>query len=189
MNRREFNKVMGYGALGTGVISTMGFSCQTVVNDISTYVPIGIQAFDTVLSLIDPPLALALAPIVKEVKVAFADLAAAVSAYNNAPASQKATLSGKITTALNVVIQYLQQFWSDANLPNGSLATTIIGVLQLIISTLAAFLPLFGGSVAMKVKFSKQIPIIAIKNPKDQKAFKASVNTVLAKGGYSQRIY
>lgn len=192
--RRDFGKLALSGgsavALGSVVgMTSMGLSCGSVFADITSYVPIGIAAFNEVLSLVDPTLATTLAPLTQEVKAAFADLAAAVEEYNNAPAASKATLIGKITTAMNAVIDNLQKFWSDANLPAGSLASTIGGVLQIVISTLAAFLPLIGGAVAVSDKtkaLAKTIPVVPrSKAQLKQKQFKTAINAVFVKYGYT----
>jgi hypothetical protein len=188
ITRRNFIKVSSGGALALGTMATTGFSCSSVFTDISTYVPIGLQAFEEILALISPAEATLLTPIITEVKAGFADLAAAVSAYNNAPAANKATLEGKIATAINAVIGELQQFWNDTNLPDGSLASTIAGVLQIVLSTLAAFLPLVGGALAMgRKQLARALPITPQK--RTQKQFKSDVNAVFAKYGYANRVY
>jgi hypothetical protein len=188
--RREFGKMVLSGASVVGLSSavgmtTMGLSCSSVFTDISNYVPLGIQAFDGLLEILSPSEATALAPIITAVKAAFADLAAAVTAYENAPSASKATLVGKITTAINVVMAQLQQFWSDANLPDGTLASTIEAVLQIILSTLAAFLPLLGGNVVSTKKALKKTITYAPKK-RTKKQFKADVNNAFAQNGYSK---
>ena len=192
ITRRSFGKMVGSGvgamaAVGTLGMTTMGISCGSIFADITAYVPVGMEAFQALIVILDPPVALALAPIITAAKAAFADLAAAVAAYNNAPAANKATLVGKISTAINAVIGELQQFWSDANLPNGGLASTISGVLQIILSTLAAFLPLLGPAPAATRTVAKTLPYTSQK--RTQKQFKADVNAVLKQGGYSQVVY
>jgi phage-related protein len=193
--RRQFGKtIMGAvptialaGGLG---ITTMGLSCGSIFTDIEDYVPIGLEAFQEVLNLISPAEGAALATIITAVKATFADLTTVISNYQNAPAADKSTLIGKITTAINAVMQELQQFWNDANLPSGTLASTIEGVLQVVISTLAAFLPLLGGVLLPAKKLGKTIPIIPYtKSQLKTKTVKANVNAVFAKYGYSNHIY
>src|ERR1700722_6057929 len=146
--RRQFGKnaLTGTAAFAlAGAVGevSMGFSCSasTVWADIENYVPLALEAFGEILSLVNPAESTLLTPIITEVKAGLADLEAAINYYINAPAASKATWIGKITTAVNAAIQLLQQFWSDLNLPDGTLATTISNILQIIISTLAAFLP------------------------------------------------
>lgn len=186
MNRRQFGKTVGTGllAVGIGEIS-MGFSCASVYTDIENYVPIGLAAFNSLITIVDPTLATTLAPIISIVKASFADLSAAIAEYNNAPAANKATLLGKVTTAINAVIDNLNQFWNDANLPDSPLASTIIGVLQIVLSTLASFLPLIGGTVQSKKKLAKSIPVVnRTKKQLAVKVVKSDINSVFVKYGY-----
>lgn len=191
--RREFGKIL-VGAVPTVALAgglsmtTMGLSCGSIFTDIEAYVPVGLEAFSEVISLISPAEGAALAGIITIVKASFADLASIVSSYNNAPAADKATWLGKITTAINAVISNLQQFWSDVKLPAGSLVATIEGVLQIILSTLAAFLPLIGGAmIASPKKLEKTVQITPVK--RTQKQFKAAINVAFSSHGYANRIY
>lgn len=196
LTRREFGKrVIGAvptvalaGGLG---ITTMGLSCGSIWTDIENYVPIGIEAFEEVLSLLDPALLTAISGIIKDVQAAFTALTGAITNYENAPAANKTTLVGKITTAINALISALQSFWSAANLPDGSLAQTIEGVLQLIISTLAAFLPLIGGVLlAASKKLPRTIPIIPrTKAQLKQAQFKKDCNAIFTTHGYPNQVY
>jgi len=187
LSRRDFGKLAVSGALGSTVIATTGFSCGSVWNAIASYVPVAIQSFDQILALIDPAEAAALSVIIVAVKASFADLAADVSAYENAPADQKVTWEQKITLGINIAIGNLQQFWNDANLPDGSLAATISGVLTIILSTLAAFLPLVGGTLTMGRKLAKSLPVNPQKRSRSQ--FASAVNAVFTQHGYSNRVY
>jgi hypothetical protein len=191
LTRREFGKTVSGGALaiGLGTLS-MGVSCGTVYQDIETYVPIGLAAFNEIISLVDPALAKTLSPIINLVKASFADLLAAINEYLNAPASEKATLIEKIKLAINVVIDNLNQFWVDAGIPDGTLAQTIVGILQLVISTLAAFLPLIGGALVSKKQLAKTIPVIPrSKAQLKKKVLVSDINAVFASHGYANRIY
>jgi hypothetical protein len=193
--RRQFGKtILGAAptvALAGGLgITTMGLSCGSIWSDIENYVPIGIEAFDEVLSLLDPTLLTAISGIIKDVQAGFTALIGAITNYENAPASTKTTLVGKITTAINALISALQSFWSATNLPDGSLAQTIEGVLQLIISTLAAFLPLIGGVLLATKKLARVIPIIPrTKAQLKQTQFKKDCGTIFTSHGYPNQVY
>jgi len=191
--RRQFGKYLGTGVLAASIGEvTMGLSCSSIFTNIEAYVPIGLQAFDSILTLLDPASGIALAPIVQEVKAGFADVTAAVNAYNNAPAADKATLAGKVSTALQVVTNEIQQFWSDANLPDSGLATTIFGVLQIILSTIASFfpkLPPVTQALAART-LTKTIPIDLSKAASSPKKLKSSINDVFTANGYAtKKIY
>lgn len=189
--RRQFGKTVAVGTLGVGIgITTMGVSCDTVFQDIENYVPIGLAAFQEVISLINPTEAALLAPIIQIVKAGFADLESDITQYINAPATSKSTLLGKIETAVSIVIGNLNQFWSDLKLPDGNLATTIIGVLQVVISTLAAFLPLIGIPALAKSTAPNAIPVLPRTKKQLQKAqVKADINAAFSHGGYTNTIY
>jgi hypothetical protein len=191
ITRRQFGKTVGTGALALGIGEvTMGLGCATVFTDIENYVPIGLQAFDLVIGLIDPALAVTLTPLINDVKSAFADVVAAINAYQNAPASQKATLIGKVSLVINVAITAIQQFWSALSLPDGSLLSTIEGVLQIILSTLAAFLPDLTGNTIAVVKtqgLTKTISFTPVK-PKNAKSLKSELNLVFTSHGFNDRV-
>jgi hypothetical protein len=187
--RRQFGKTVGTGALALSIGEiTMGVSCGSVFTDIENYVPIGLQAFDLAISLLDPVLATTLLPYINDVKGAFADVVAAINAYVNAPSSEKATLLDKITLVIQDALNAVQQFWSDANLPDGTLATTIEGILQIILSTLAAFLPLIGKVAVKKLKtFARPIPYTPSK-PKNAADLKTQLNAVFTSHGYTGKV-
>ena len=198
LTRREFGKSVGTGALALGIGEvSMGLACPlaaTVFTEIADYVPIGVNSFNEILTLIDPGEEAMLAPLTADIKAAFADLAADVASYQQAPAADKATWEGKIATVLNLLIGNLQSFWSTANLPDGTLAETIEGVLQIVLSTLAAFVPLLGGVVSMAFSAhalapKKTIPILprAGKQLK-AKQVKSDINAVFATHGYKNKI-
>jgi hypothetical protein len=188
--RRQFGKTMLTGtsavALGSMVgMTTMGVSCNTIFTDIENYVPIGIQAFTNVLALVSPSEALALALPIKAVKAAFGDVSAMVTGYQNAPASEKATWKGKLVTALNLAMGEVQAFWNDANLPNGSVATMAAGICQIILSTLAAFIPAVGGTVAATTrKLAKTLPYTPKK--RSVKQMKSDINAVFVSNGHPE---
>jgi len=178
------------GALAVGIGEiTMGLSCETVFADIEKYVPIGLQAFSLVIGLLDPPLAATLTPIINDVKAALSDVVAAINAYQDAPASDKATLLGKISLVINVAIQAIQQFWSSLNLPDGNLLNTIESILQIILATLSSFLPSLGAVVLpLNARtFAKSIPYTPTK-PKNSKALKAQLNAVFTTNGYKLQV-
>ncbi len=193
--RRDFVKIVGSGALvlGIGEVS-MGLSCASVFTDIERYVPIGLSAFQAVVSIVDPALVVPVALVVTEVKAAFADLVAAVTMYNDAPAANKATLLGKISTAINVVETEIQIFWNDLKLPDSALANEISSLLGVILSTLTAFLPQLPAPttpVAMVQKRPSKVDqlqktIVFTPKKRSVKQFKHDFNTVLESNQHVQ---
>ncbi len=147
LSRRSF--VKGAGAIGIGSLVSVTAACPAwvgnVYSQILKYVPVGLQAFMSIISILSGsgviPIGTgaAIDAIVALVKAAFADVQTDVTNYENAPAAAKATLLGKISTALTILEGNLQQFWNDLSIPDAKLSSLIEGLLGVILSTLAAF--------------------------------------------------
>lgn len=188
--RREFGKVVAGGSLAVGIGTvSMGVSCNTVFNDILKYIPVALQAMTAILSVlsgggytITPAVTVAL----NLVKVALADLQADVSAYENAPADQKNTLLGKVSTAIAIAEGNIQQFWNDLNLPQNNIAGTVSGILGVILSTLAYFATQLPAPTNVAVK---NVPNALPVTPKKRsvKEMKVEINTLLKPSG--QQVY
>jgi hypothetical protein len=165
---------------------------QSLYQDILKYVPVALQAFGSILSLlagagvIPVPAGTVIAGIIAIVKAAFADLQTDVTNYENAPAAQKSTLLGKISTALAVVEGNLQEFWSDLQIPDPQLAETVEGLIGVILSALAGFatqLPTPTPTPALTAVLKKRATLpklIAVPAKKySVKGFKAAYNAKL----------
>lgn len=195
LSRRNFF-TYGGGALAIAGGTMMNTACwfsQNVFDSIIKYVGVGLQAFTAVVSLlsgsgvINPVEGSAILVIINLVKAGFADLQTAVTNYENAPAADKQTLLGKISTALAVLEGTIQQFWNDVQLPNASLAAVVEGLLGIILSTLSAFasqLPAPAVGTVPKKALAKLIVVPAKK--RTPKQFKKDFNAVLVQGGYAQ---
>ena len=141
----------GFFGYGAGALTAVCFgslfqtacSFTSIVSAVLKYVPMGLTAFSAILSLLAGygiPTA-SIEAIVNLVKAAFSDLQVAIQQYNDAPAANKTTFLGKISTALSVVEAELQAFWNSLSLPDPQAASLIQGLLGLIISTLQGFAP------------------------------------------------
>ena len=188
-NRRSFMKTAG---MVSGTALTVGpllglSTCSTVEQDIMNYVPVALTAFSEIITLINPAEAAALAPIIADVKIALADIQAAVVAYENAPAANKATLACKIATAIQVAQNELQKFWSDLNIPDAGLAAVIAGILQIVLSTLMAFVPALNCSAPPPASEKKALKKTVAFTPKKRSVvqFKKDINAELVKGHYA----
>src|SRR5271169_471682 len=109
MNRRTFAKWMVGGAAALlSPLTLLLSSCNPsdVFTKILAYANIGLQAFESVLGILEwanilpPVLGPTIKLIIDAVKAGFADVITAVNDYNAAPAIDKATLIGKISTVL-----------------------------------------------------------------------------------------
>jgi hypothetical protein len=139
--RRVFFKqaALASAAIGSLASSTACWLTGSVFTQILSYINVGLQAFQAVVNLLAPSAAVAVTAAITLVKAGFADLVTAVDAYEAAPAADKATLLQKVSTVLSILEASIQQFWNDLKLPSGSLATTISGLLGIILSVLAGF--------------------------------------------------
>lgn len=141
-SRRAFAKLCSGFGLTALVSSLAACTFSSVYADILAYVPAALSAFSVILSILSGAgvsIAPAVALIVNAVKAALADLQTAVTLWNDAPAAGKATLLGKISTALLVAEETLQEFWTNLDIPDSGLAATISGLLQIILETLMGF--------------------------------------------------
>lgn len=185
ISRRAFSKLLTAAGAVVAAGNFIGSTACNIYNDIMKYVPIALTAFSTIVSMIAPGEGTLIAGLVTMVKNALVDIQTAVTNYENAPASQKQTLSGKIATAITAAEQELQQFWNDLKLPDGNLATLIEGVLNIIISTLMAFLPSLAApaSLPMRAALTKKIAYTPKKRSLSE--FKKDLNAQFIKTGYA----
>lgn len=191
MNRRQFGSLAALGTVGVWFGSTAA-SCGSIYAQVSAYVGVGIQAVASVVSLlagagiISLPEGTLIAAVLATVKAAWADVTAAITAYENAPAAQKATLAGKISVALTVVSQQVQQFWADLKIPDASLAQTVAGLLGLVVSTIAGFLaalpaapaPTFARPLAKTLSITPKVVSVS--------EFRKEFNAILNAGGHGK---
>jgi len=125
-----------------------------------------------------------LTAIVTAVKAGFADLETVVNQYEAAAAADKATLLGKISTVLSIVISDIQNFWNNLNIPNPAIGAIVEGILGIILSVLKGFLgalPAPAPTPATARVFAKVINTPARKMSKSQ--FEAEVNAILTQNG------
>jgi hypothetical protein len=188
LTRRAFGKrsILNLAALSSlgSIVSSTGCS---VISDLLKYIPVALQAISGVITVLTGG-GIAIAPIVNlvltDAKAAFADLSADITAYDNAPASDKSTWLGKVSTALSIVEGNIQQFWSDLNIPDAALASIVAGVLGIVVSTLGYFqsqLPAPTPSPSLtaiqqkRATLTKTITVAAKKRSLSQ--FKADINS------------
>lgn len=192
MTRRLFFELLG---LGGAAIATLGATAcwvsQNTFVAILAYVGVGLQAFQSIVDMlagngvINIGTGSAIDAVINLVKVGFADLQTAVNNYQNAPADQKATLLGEVSTALATLEQSLQKFWNDLQLPDAQLAALVEGLLGIILSTLQAFatqLP----APQMKMKLGLKKTVATTPKKRTAKQFKADFNALLAAKGQTK---
>lgn len=195
LTRRMFGKSIGtlglVAALGNIITST---ACG-LFDSILAYVGVGLQAFGSVVDLlagagvIPPGEGTLLHLAINAVKVGFADVQAAVTAYDNAPPDQKGTLKGKISVVLAILEADIQKFWDDLKIPDSKLASLVQGLLGIILSTLAAFQTQLPAPPKLaKVEASKNFSRRIVYTPKKRsvKDMRKDFNQLLHENGYTQ---
>jgi hypothetical protein len=164
-----------------------GCSFSSTVTQIGKYLPVGIQAFETILSLlagagrIKAGSVTALDNDANLVSVAFSDIRSGVDAYNAAPASDKATKLQSIVLALVSAEGALTKLESDTHMGSTAEQLMVNGLLGVIVTTLTAFEVNLGGaaSPAKLARASAAVPSV--------KQFKAQFNAILVQGGHADK--
>lgn len=181
--RRSFMKTIG---MITGTVlaagSFLGNTACNVFNAIMNYVPVALTAFTTIVTMISPAEGSAIAVLAGMIKAALADIQVAVTDYENAPAGNKQTFLGKISTAIAAAEQEMQVFWSDLKLPGGNIATLVEGIINVILSTLTSFLSQLPPPAALPTKaIARRVSYTPKKRSLTQ--FKHDLNAEFVKAG------
>ena len=195
MNRREFcSRFPKLGVLLFVLGSMFETACswnQSVYEQIIGYVGVGLQGFQAVVDLlvgqgvIKTGQGTAVDSVITLVNAAFAALQTAVADYQSAPAANKATMLGKISTALQVAENDIGKFWQSLSIPDANLAATIAGLLGIIVSTLAGFaVKLPAPPASMKAVIPPALA--AAPKARTAKEFKKDFNNILDQNGFGQ---
>lgn len=115
---------------------------SSIYKNISTYVPVALLAFDRILAILveHGVNTTGLTEVVNRVKAALADIQTAILEYHDAREHDQATLIHSISIALKIASHRLVEFWEELKIPNEQLASNIKSLLDVIISTLTAFI-------------------------------------------------
>jgi hypothetical protein len=185
--RRQALKAMAIFGTITASLSQMAVSCSNLFTEILAYISVGLQGFASIVSILSGvgvvPLGsgAALNAIIALVKAGFADLQTAVNDYEAAPAANKTTLEGKISTVLHDLQNEITAFWNNLTIPDAQTAALIQGLLEVITTTLAGFAtqlpPAPASSAALHGSFSKKLAFTAQRRSKKQ--FKNDFNAIL----------
>jgi hypothetical protein len=196
LTRRGFGKLsLSALALFTSLGSLVVTTGCGIVADLLKYIPVALQAITGIVSVLTGG-GIALSPLVNEIirdaQAAFANLSADITAYENAPAVDKTTFLGKVSTALAIAEGNIQQFWAALNIPDAVIATVVAGVLGVIVSTLSYFasqLPTPAPSPALAAMQAKRgaIPGSKLLNvpakKRSLKQFKSDLNSAFGNTG------
>jgi hypothetical protein len=190
MNRRAFNRML---LLGMAAIAMPMTGCD-IVADLIDYIPWIVRALNSIQSILGsfmPPPAGAILSIILG---ALADLQASLVQYqaDSIPAD-KASLLAKIKTFLRDIGSNFQLFLDNLG-PLGTIPTVIIGIIQVVLSTLGWFsgnLPQSAVVAAMPMpmtlRATNQI-LYVTPQKRSLKQFKSDFNSVVILGGHSEQV-
>jgi hypothetical protein len=140
LTRRDFGKYAGLGimTLTAGALSITMDGCN-VFQDIENWIPVGEAAFQGIVNLLEGAglITPAINPLVTTIIAAFNDLLADIKAYQ-AITPPPAGLLAKIEAVFNLIVSNFQSLL--AQIASNPIATLIIGLAQIILSTIAGFL-------------------------------------------------
>lgn len=194
--RRGFLRMTGTGALvlstgGAGVLIE-GCNAGTVFQDILNWVPTAEAAFAGIVTILNPFLTPAVSAIIGMVNAAFQVVVTAVNEYEAAPAADKATALGKIRVALTAVSDQIQAFLSAINIPGNPLIAVVLGLAQVIISTIEGFLNKIPAPAGAKVHLARSslhcsgVTVVVVPKVRTLSAFKATYNQVADTNGHPE---
>jgi hypothetical protein len=192
LTRRGFSKLLGIAALASTVTFEAACDWASVWTNIEKYVPVGLSAFASILSILaggGVPIAPAISLAVSLVNTGFADLKAFVTGYQQAPAADKQTALGKISTALATLEANLQKFWSDLTIPDPKLEALVQGLLGVITTTLLGFgtqLPAPAPTPAIAARATLAKRTGGTPKKRSVAEFKKEFNGILAANGLKQ---
>lgn len=178
MDRRQFFEVSSKGVLGTALVRAVAVGSVAylvagcnIEQDILDWVKIGGPAIGTILQLLVGAgiiACLTCSVLANTVVAAISAIGTAVQNWMNAPAANKQTFLGKITTALQAALSAATTFFESVAIPDQKLATLIEGLVSLIVNALSGFIGQLGGTSAAasakkEVKLqAKTIPIVPV---------------------------
>jgi len=196
MNRRKFAGLSAISLLSMPVmLNTVACTFGSVFSEMLKYIGVGLQGFQAVVDLLAGAGVIPVGSgtgidlLISLVKAAFADLNAAITAYQAAPSASKASYLGKLSTVLSVLQANIQQFWNDLKIPDAKMASTVQGLLGIILSTLAGFseslpTPAPTPSALKAASLPNRLSVAPQKRTPSQ--FKKAFNQELATSGYTQ---
>jgi hypothetical protein len=140
MNRRMFVGTLSTGAAAIALAGTSACNPTDVWHEIEAWVPLGITAFESILALVAPLAAPGIDAIATLVKAGFSTLAAAIDAYLNAPAADKATFAQKVQLAFQDLVNNIQAFLTAIGQSTSPIVTEAVALIQIIVETIEGFL-------------------------------------------------
>jgi hypothetical protein len=140
MTRRDFGKSTGIGLLGLAVGgSLLTEGCGNIFSEILAWVPVGKAAFQGIINLLEGAGLVnpAINALVTTILAGFDDLVADIKAYQAIQPPPAGALA-KIQEVFSLIVNNFQSLLSQV--AANPIATLIIGLAQIILSTIAGFM-------------------------------------------------
>jgi len=192
LTRREFGSIAGrlmlaFAAMG----SWLWTSGCNVFTDILNWVPVGEAALNAILAVLTGNgvlISLAMQTLVNLIEAGFAALTGAIKEYQSTTPPPVGSLA-KIETAFKDVVDNFRTFLASLNV-SGGLLGIVIGLGQIIFSTVAAFLNRLPASSSLRrtvsISSSERIAgtalVVIVPKDRTRRAFKKDWNRVLDAG-------
>lgn len=190
VSRREFS-VSSFGMLLAAMAGSLWSVACASFDNIAKWVGVGIAGVSSVVSLLagagigTTSEGVAITLVLKLLKAGFADVQAAIAEYENAPAANKATAKGRISTALQALADQIQKFWNDLSIPDAKLGALIQGLLGIVLTAISGFMTQLPPPVttATAVNLPRRINVAPRKMSHGE--FRNEFNGLLNQAGYS----
>jgi hypothetical protein len=187
ITRRDFALKGLLFVVGIRFLAACGFSIDTIL----VYVNFAVKGLNAVVQVLAAlgitviPGGGLIATVIQVVSTALTAISGAVTAYDNAPAADKASTKLKITLAIYEAIGQLQAFWVSLKIQNA----TVQALITAIIAGLQGFLPQLpvppnAATMNATLAASGLTPVPKLyKHPTD---FQDDINKILVDGGYAK---
>jgi hypothetical protein len=188
MSRREFGKLMGMGTLVLSIGASVFTAGCSIVSDIANWGPLGLTAFNTIITLLETAGFIPAAAIVAVVRAAFAQLIADCKQYE-AIQPPPVGLLAEIRAAFVIIVSNFQNILSSLAAPIGPFLTLIVGLAQVVFDTIAGFESQLGPAPAGQALVPGRVQvgqrtIQVTPTLRSRRAFKHVWNSVCAASGY-----
>jgi hypothetical protein len=179
--------------LGTVGVSLPQAGCN-IIQDLIDYIPWIIRALNSITSILGSFMPGPAGLILSVITGALADLQASLVQYNNDPiVADKANLLAKIKTFLKDIGNNFQLFLNALG-PLGTIPEVIIGIIQIVLSTLGWFngnLPTSPTVLTLSMPMTLRAPneiVYITPTKRSLKRFKQDFNGLVIANGHSEQI-
>jgi len=199
IGRREFSKSAGKLLLAGTVAAFLPMAGCDWVKFLRDYIPIINSGISTIESFFGLALPIGISAILDGVKAVLLDIETACTDYENAPAASKATLLGKIETFLKGVVDGFQNVLDHFG-TLGPVPAIVLGVINIVISTLSWLVGKFSNAASVKLLTLSRVTLTAKVTPtgmqtiiivpvqRSQDQFRAEIDALMASNGRSDII-